>query len=129
VNFSAAQIAEITGGTVADEDASFLIDGATQDSRAIQSGQLFVPLIAERDGHDFIEAAMAAGAGAYLTQGPAPVPGGVVVDDTMAALRALARQSRQRIDGPVIGITGSVGKTSTKDLLAARQRTAGHLRP
>lgn len=97
------------------------IDGATQDSRAIQPGQLFVPLVAERDGHDFIDGALTAGATAFLThEDPMlDVDGTAVrVSDTTNALTALGKEARQRIDGHVIGITGSVGKTSTKDLLA-----------
>ena len=123
VQFTIQQIAEITRGSCQVESGTRSIDGATQDSRSIETGQLFVPLVAERDGHDFIEAAMASGAGGYLTHGPTPVAGGVVVENTMDALRDLARAARQRIEGPVIGITGSVGKTSAKDLLAGAMRT------
>ena len=94
----------------------------TQDSRDVQPGMLFVPLVAGRDGHDFIDDAVARGASAYLTaRGPSGVDAGVVeVDDTQAALTALAREARSRLGSvPVVGITGSVGKTTTKDLLAA----------
>ena len=97
------------------------IDGATQDSRAVEPGMLFVPLLAERDGHDFIEGAAAAGAAAYVTSRE-PIssqPHSLHVDDTGAALDSLGKWARSQISGPVIGITGSVGKTSTKDLLAA----------
>ncbi len=99
-----------------------VVRGASQDSRAIEPGMLFVPLVAERDGHDFVAAAVAAGAPAYLTsRGPVDgVPAtALVVDDTELALGALGRFARQRLTGPVVGITGSVGKTSTKDLCAA----------
>ena len=83
---------------------------------------LFVPLVAERDGHDFIADAVAAGAPAYLTaRGVASADATAVeVDDTMGALTALAGAARTRLGAvPVVGITGSVGKTTTKDLLAA----------
>lgn len=94
------------------------VTGATQDSRALEAGQLFVPLIAERDGHDFIDGAVRDGAGAYLTSQP-PGPGvAIAVEDTMEALSAAGRYARSKIEGPVVGITGSVGKTSAKDLLA-----------
>ena len=119
VRFTTSEIAEATGGRVAAGAAE--VDGATQDSRALKPGQLFVPLVAERDGHDFIDSAIANGAPAYFTHRQAdPEPGAVavVVPDTTDALNDLARAARQRISGPVIGITGSVGKTSTKDLLA-----------
>ncbi len=118
MKFTTAQIAEATNGTVAPDLADVVVDGATQDSRAINDGQLFVPLVAERDGHDFIEKALDAGASAYLTHRIVGAGAGILVDDTTAAMRDLARAARSRIPGPVIGITGSVGKTSTKDLLA-----------
>ena len=103
-------------------DGATVVDGVTQDSRDVQPGMLFVPLVAGRDGHDFIDDAVARGASAYLTaRGPSGVDAGVVeVDDTQAALTALAREARSRLGSvPVVGITGSVGKTTTKDLLAA----------
>lgn len=88
----------------------------------MQPGQLFVPIVAERDGHDFIPAALEAGAGAYLTSAPV-VPGrsgtAIVVPDTDAALLQLAGWARRRVDVPVVGVTGSVGKTTTKDFIAA----------
>lgn len=130
VRFTTQEIVQATGGRVGNgtdvvgED-TVEVDGATQDSRALQPGQLFVPLLAERDGHDFIPAAIANGATAYLTQRPnVEVDGAAAihVEDTAAALNDLARAARQRISGPVIGITGSVGKTSAKDLLAAAVR-------
>ena len=94
------------------------IAGASIDSRVIRPGQLYVPIVAERDGHAFIPAALEAGASAYLTaQEPA---GGTAirVRDTAAALLSLGAFARTRVGG-TIGITGSVGKTTTKDLLAA----------
>ena len=116
----ASQIAEATGGRLVGPDVE--VDGASFDSRVLSPAQLFVPIVAERDGHDFIDAAIAAGASAYLTarEPDADAPGSaIVVDDTGAALMALARWVRSRLDVPVIGVTGSVGKTSTKDLIAA----------
>lgn len=101
--------------------AAVTVDGATQDSRAVAAGMLFVPIVGERDGHDFVGAAVAAGAAAYLTSRPpqpeVPAPA-LVVDDTERALRALGAHARRRLVGPVVAITGSVGKTSTKDLCA-----------
>jgi UDP-N-acetylmuramoyl-tripeptide--D-alanyl-D-alanine ligase len=96
------------------------VGGASIDSRTLELGQLFVPIVAERDGHDFLAAAVARGAAAVLTQGDAPAGVTMVrVADTAAALSDLGRFARSRIDGPVVGITGSVGKTSTKDLAAS----------
>lgn len=104
------------------------IDGATQDSRAVQPGQLFVPLVAERDGHDFIDKAVNSGASAFLTHRDDVLEAGgtaIRVADTTEAMTALGVMARQHLDGHVVGITGSVGKTSTKDLLAGA--IAGHL--
>lgn len=115
----ASQVATATGGRLFGDDAS--VDGASFDSRSLRQGELFVPLVADRDGHDFIPQAIAAGAAAYLTDrlpvaGPVPA---VVVDDTAVALMDLAGWVRSRLDVPVVGVTGSVGKTSTKDFIAA----------
>lgn len=115
-----ASLAPVLDAVLVGDDAE--VDGATQDSRALRPGMLFVPIVAERDGHDFLPAAVAAGAGAYLTarraQPDLAVPA-LEVDDTARALRALGAHARGRIAGPVVAITGSVGKTSTKDLCAA----------
>lgn len=112
-----SQVAEATGGELVGPDVE--LDGASFDSRSIQAGQLFVPIVAERDGHDFIPAALEYGAGAYLTA-QTPVGGSAIrVDDPAAALMQLAAWARDRLDIPVVGVTGSVGKTSTKDFIAA----------
>jgi len=103
-----------TGGRLVGPDVE--IDGVSFDSRSVKPGQLFVPLVADRDGHEFIDQAIERGAAAYLTSRP-PVGGTAIeVPDTLPALMALATSQRRMFDGPVIGITGSVGKTSTKDL-------------
>ncbi len=115
----ASHVAVATGGRLVGDDVA--VDGASFDSRALTSGQLFVPIVAERDGHDFIDAAVAAGAVAYLTsEEPADdLATAIVVPDTAAALMDLAAWARRRLDVPVVGVTGSVGKTSTKDFIAA----------
>ena len=115
------EIAAATGGRLHGDGAA-VIDGVTQDSRDVRPGMLFVPLIAERDGHDFIADAVAAGASAYLTAREPAVPGAaaVRVGDTLEALASLGCDARRRLGAvPVVGVTGSVGKTTTKDLLAA----------
>ena len=100
------------------------IDGASIDSRSVRPGQLFVPIVAERDGHDFIKSALDGGATAYLTSRVDPVGGTAIrVADTALALADLGRAVRARVPDRVVGITGSVGKTSTKDLLAGVLRT------
>ena len=114
-----SDLADAVGGQLAGPDV--VVDGASIDSRSIRPGQLFVPVVAERDGHEFVRAALAAGAAAYLTARP-PVGGSaVVVEDTLAALQGAGRHARAQLadEVPVVGITGSVGKTSVKDLLAA----------
>lgn len=98
------------------------IDGAAIDSRLLRPGQLFVPIVADRDGHDYVGAALARGAAAYLTSDREIVDahGGtaILVADTLEGLQAAGRVARSRLSPPVVGITGSVGKTSVKDLLA-----------
>ena len=123
MRFALAEVAGIVGGELRGADVS--VDGVSTDSRSLAAGELFVPLVAERDGHEFIGAAVAAGAAACLVHRdrlddlrPAGVPL-VAVVDTADALAALGAAARARFGGRVIGITGSVGKTSTKDLLAA----------
>jgi UDP-N-acetylmuramoyl-tripeptide--D-alanyl-D-alanine ligase len=86
-----------------------------------------VPIVAERDGHDYIAAAVAAGAPAYLTARPpsASPAAAIVVADTAAALLAAGGLARARITGPIVGVTGSVGKTTVKDLTAAALASLG----
>ena len=121
-----SDLATAVGGRVAGPDV--VVDGASIDSRGIEPGQLFVPIVAARDGHDFIDAALDAGAAAYFTSRPPGRGSAVAVDDTLAALGTAGRRARAELHGPVIGVTGSVGKTSVKDMLAAvlrrRLRTA-----
>lgn len=117
--WSAAEAATATGGkTSGDWRAS----GVSIDSRTLQPGDLFVALKVVRDGHDFVAQALADGAAAALVR---HVPEGVaddapllIVDDVQAALEALGRAARARTQARVVAITGSVGKTSTKEMLA-----------
>lgn len=118
----AADVATATGGRLIGQNAH--LSGASFDSRVLVPGQLFVPIVAERNGHDFIDDALRRGAGAYLTMvEPVSRRTAIVVEDTLQALMALARWGRERLEaqvsGRVVGITGSVGKTSTKDFAAA----------
>ena len=119
----ASEIAQVTGGVLHGPDTT--CDGASIDTRSIGSGELFIPVVDARDGHDFITIAIAAGCGAYLTMREPQGGTAIVVDDTLRALTALGREARRRHSGPVIGITGSVGKTSVKDLALA---AIGHTR-
>jgi UDP-N-acetylmuramoyl-tripeptide--D-alanyl-D-alanine ligase len=116
-----ARVAEITSGALAGmADPRAVVRGPVViDSRAVEPGSLFVAIKGERvDGHDFAAQAIADGAVAVLASKPVEVPA-VIVGDTVAALAALA--TAVCVDLPettVIGITGSAGKTTTKDLLA-----------
>ncbi|MBI2708491.1 MAG: UDP-N-acetylmuramoyl-tripeptide--D-alanyl-D-alanine ligase [Actinobacteria bacterium] len=97
------------------------IDGVTIDSRAVEPGQLFAAMAGQRDGHDFAAAAVHAGAGAVLVARDVGDLGvaQIRVPDTAAALLDVGRLARRHLPDRVVGITGSVGKTSTKDLMAA----------
>ncbi len=113
----ASELAAMAGGALSGPDVE--VEGACIDSRLVRGGELFVAIRAERDGNDFVGTALVAGAAAWLGS-DASLPGtGIVVDDSAAALTRLATAVRERLPGRMVGITGSVGKTSTKDLLAA----------
>ncbi len=106
------------------------VQGISIDTRSLQSGDLFVALKAARDGHDFVAQALEQGASAALVS---YVPDGLpdnapllMVKDVQAALEALGRAARARTSAKVIAVTGSVGKTSTKEMLAVMLADQGH---
>jgi UDP-N-acetylmuramoyl-tripeptide--D-alanyl-D-alanine ligase len=110
------EIAAATGGTAT---AVFAVTGVTFDSREVGPGDLFVAMPGTvYDGHKFVGAAFAAGAAGAIVSQPVSGPH-ILVDDTFAALKALARASRERSRATILGVTGSVGKTSTKEALYA----------
>ncbi|PLT27970.1 UDP-N-acetylmuramoyl-tripeptide--D-alanyl-D-alanine ligase [Peribacillus deserti] len=114
----------VNGLNGAEGFASTEIEGVTIDSRKIGQGNLFVPFKgARQDGHDFVEKAIEDGAAAALWQKDVPNPPVhlpiIVVEDTLIALQTLARSYRDELDMRVVGITGSNGKTTTKDMTAA----------
>lgn len=125
MRFRASDVAAATGGRLVGPDVE--LTGASFDSRSVRTGELFVAIVAERDGHDFVDAAIAAGSPAAMVMPGRVAPSGaatlVEVPDTGVGMLDLARWARRRDMGPdelrVVGVTGSVGKTSTKDLLAA----------
>ena len=109
-------IASILG----DENATNLSGVATgysTDSRTTEKGDLFIPLIAERDGHDFIEDALSSGAIGHLYSHGRAQKNGIKVTSTIEALHILASEAFRQLDPVGIGITGSVGKTTTKDMI------------
>lgn len=116
-------LTEWCGARLLSGDPAAVITGVGTDNRRIEPGVLFVALKGERfDAHDFAAAALAAGAGAVLVSRPVEVPEGsavLLVEDTLAALQKLAAAHRRAWGGEVIGLTGSNGKTSTKDMIRA----------
>ena len=132
IALTASQIAEAVGGTLSETlDPETVLTAVTPDSREVagQDGVLYVAKPGERaDGHDFIDAALSAGACAVLAERGTAAPDGtahpsILVADAVIAMGALAREVVSRVrahsETTVIGITGSAGKTTTKDLLAA----------
>jgi UDP-N-acetylmuramoyl-tripeptide--D-alanyl-D-alanine ligase len=112
--WTSAEIADATGGTAS---APFEVTGVTFDSREVQPGDLFVAMPGTAaDGHAFVDSAFASGAVGAIVSRPVSGPH-VLVEDTFAALIALGRASRERSRATIFGVTGSVGKTSTKEAL------------
>ena len=126
MNWLLSDIATAIGGRLAGADRA--ICGVSTDTRSIAAGQLFVALSGERfDAHDFLAQAAAGGATAMLVARPEALPAGVsavVVDDTRLALGRLAAAWRARFALPVIAVTGSNGKTTTKEMIAAVLKAA-----
>jgi len=110
---------EIASATVGRASAAFEVTGVTFDSREVGPGDLFVAMPGTvHDGHRFVDAAFAAGAAGAVVAHPVSGPH-VLVDDVFEALQALGRASRERSKATILGVTGSVGKTSTKEALFA----------
>ncbi|MEJ2672953.1 MAG: UDP-N-acetylmuramoyl-tripeptide--D-alanyl-D-alanine ligase [Deltaproteobacteria bacterium] len=131
--FTIPEILAATSGKLVQPGAWDLFCGVSTDSRLCQTGELFIPLTGERhDGHQFIPKALLRGARGLLVEkskflGPASSPATIVppevtviaVNDTLTALGDLARLWRTHFDVPVVGLTGSCGKTTTKEMIAA----------
>ncbi|MDD5330695.1 MAG: Mur ligase domain-containing protein, partial [Sulfuricella sp.] len=116
-----SEAATALNGAASGEDREFA--GVTTDSRAIAAGDLFVALRGERfDGHDYVAQAIAQGAAGVLVDRVDPAWGDIPlvrVEDTRLALGALAAHWRVRFSIPVVGLTGSSGKTTVKEMIAA----------
>jgi UDP-N-acetylmuramoyl-tripeptide--D-alanyl-D-alanine ligase len=137
MHWSPRAIAACTGGTLQTGSTpgspdDRILTGVSTDTRSIQPGELFVAIAAERNGHEFIASAVEGGAaglvvdrsriaelGSLAGEACSVAVAVVAVADTAAALLDIGAAARRRLEVPVIGITGSVGKTSTKDLAAA----------
>ena len=120
---TAREICAAVGGTLL-QDSGAPVTGVTTDSRAVQPGQLFIPLVGERfDGHAYISKALDGGAAGCLTAAEPEtlLPGKLYIQvaDTRLALKALASWYRNKFDLPVVQVTGSAGKTTTKEMIAS----------
>ena len=122
---SLAAVTEALGGRLKGAHADALVTGASVDSRKVRGGELFFALQGRTDGADFAPEAYLRGAVAAVASRPLPVPT-VVVEDSLVALQELARWSLKRMNSPrVVGVTGTVGKTTVKDALEAILRSSG----
>lgn len=126
--WTSAEAARATSGT---NTAEWAARGVSIDSRDIQPGDLFVALKDVRDGHEFVAKAFENGAAAALVthrpEGLSEAAPLLIVDDVLRGLENLGRAARARVKGKVIGITGSVGKTSTKDMLRVALQGQGQV--
>ena len=114
------QAASWCGGKIAPEFEELAFKGVQFDSRALQAGELFVALVGERDGHSFVPMALDKGAVAVLASRELdPKIPAIYVSDTLGALQQIAKGYRESLSCKVVGITGSVGKTTTKEMVAA----------
>lgn len=131
MKYTLKQIAEVVFGDLYG-DENVVVTGASSDSRSISLSQIFVPFVGEKvDGHKFVEELLNKGIVASFWQKDEKqqMPKGniIVVDDVLKAIQQLAAFYRQSKDIPFIGITGSSGKTSTKDMIAAMLSTKYHV--
>lgn len=122
--YSVMDICLAVKGALLQGDADMMVSAVTTDSRKIEEGALFIPLVGERfDGHDYIEMALRSGAaGCFTTKLPFDTVEGkfyILVEDTLLALKALASWYRGEFELPVVQITGSAGKTTTKEMVAS----------
>lgn len=124
--WTARQIAAAVSGTMT---VDFDVFGVAIDSREVRSGDLFVALKGDnQDGHRYVADAIAKGAAGALVEHSGAYPAGspvVAVEDALAGLRALGVAARDRLQGQVVGVTGSVGKTGTKTAIAAALARSG----
>jgi UDP-N-acetylmuramoyl-tripeptide--D-alanyl-D-alanine ligase len=121
------QVARAMGGGLRGRGTA-RVEGVSIDSRSLRPGEIFFAIRSARDGHDFVEHAVRAGACAVVVTRPPgsrPDTDVIVVDDTLEALQSLASHHRSAMPIRVIGLTGSCGKTTTKELIASALSVAG----
>ncbi len=131
MDLSIKEILEATGGILLDGREDMRVTGAATDSRKVTQGDIFVPIIGERvDSHQFIKSVLESGAAATFTSSREAYEkagdcgkAAILVKDTLKALQDMAAYYRSRFLAPVVGITGSVGKTTTKEMVAAALET------
>ena len=121
--WTSAQAAKATGGHAV---GAWTINALSIDTRSIGAGDMFVPLKDIRDGHDFIPMAYERGAGAVISEHMITDAPALIVKDSLQALRDLAVAARERSAAKRIAVTGSVGKTSVKEMIACICRAAGN---
>lgn len=121
-NITLKQAAQWCGGTVALEYEQIAFHGVNFDTRLLRAGELFVAICGARDGHAYAQSAMEKGAAAVLASRPVDAPA-IYVDDTVAAMQRIAKAWRETLRARVIGITGSVGKTTTRGMIASVLQT------
>src|SRR5258708_27679478 len=124
-----AQLGELTGGQVV-QSPDLITSSVVIDSREVKPESVFFAIKGQRfDGHQFLDAALATARGAVVSQVPAHLPAGkglVHVADTTVALQQLARGIRERFPFTLIAVTGSAGKTTTKEMIAALAGSERH---
>jgi len=118
----------IKGKGLKEKNNDIYIEGVSTDTRTIKKGQLFVPIIGENfDGHKFIKKAIESGAVASIWDESHPIPDiefpFIIVNDTLKAIQTLSKEYRNQLSIKIVGITGSNGKTSTKDILSSIFKT------
>ncbi|MGD8189024.1 UDP-N-acetylmuramoyl-tripeptide--D-alanyl-D-alanine ligase [Brevibacillus ginsengisoli] len=120
-----AELAKMSEGILLQGDPSATITSAHFDTRQLEAGSLFVPIVSNRDGHDFIMQAIEQGAAAVLVSNQSKLPtelpsqtGVILVNDTLRAFQKLSAAYRRQFNIPIVAVTGSNGKTSTKDIIA-----------
>ncbi len=118
-NITLRDAAQWCGGTVEEKYADVVFSGACNDTRSLQPGQLFIALQGARDGHDFIPAAMEKGAAAVLCSRKVGDYPAIIANDPRTALGDIAREALKRIGAKVVAVTGSVGKSTTKEMIAS----------